>query len=85
MTSDELAKYTEDFISRCASRIRGVGNDQYSHADFYQTFEEMDPLELCDWLSEELEDVANYAAMLSIRLGRFREGMSLLYGGRTRD
>lgn len=72
MTSAQLAEYTAEFITAATSRVIGVGDAQYSQGSS-QKFEDMPLPELFDWMDEELQDVAVYAAMLSIRLRRLRD------------
>lgn len=69
LTSDELAQYVADFVVDAASRVRGVGNDQYSFPG-YQKFEAMTLPELFEYADEELLDLLNYCVMLRIRLIR---------------
>lgn len=69
LTSDELAEYVADFVVDAASRVRGVGNDQYSFPG-YQKFEAMTLPELFEYADEELLDLMNYCVMLRIRLIR---------------
>lgn len=69
LTSDELAEYVADFVVDAASRVRGVGNDQYSF-EGYQKFEAMTLPELFEYADEELLDLMNYCVMLRIRLIR---------------
>ena len=71
MTSEQLAAHVRAFIENAKNRVRGVGDQQYSSGDM-QRFEVMPLAELLDWADEELQDVAVYAAMLSIRLERIR-------------
>lgn len=72
MTSLALAQYVEEFIHGATERVCGVGHDQYDQGADGQRFEHMNLLELMDWADEELQDVAVYAAMLSIRVRRMR-------------
>lgn len=74
MTSAQLAEYTAEFITAATSRVIGVGDQQYSQGSS-QKFEDMPLPELFDWMDEELQDVAVYAAMLSIRLRRVRDAV----------
>lgn len=74
MSSDDLALYVRQFIERATARVKGVGNDQYNEGD-YQKFEAMPLDELLDMLQEELQDAAVYAAMLDIRIKRYRDAL----------
>lgn len=71
MTTEELADAVEDFIVQAITRVKGVGDDQYSQGDT-QKFEGMDIDELFIWAKEELYDVVNYSVMLGIRLDRLQ-------------
>lgn len=74
MTSEDLAREVEDFIGRATARIAGVGQEQYDDGEG-QKFERLPLNNLFDWAQEELEDIANYAAMLSIRIGRVKQAV----------
>lgn len=77
LSSEELAGYAQQFITDCANRIKGVGNEQYSEAG-YQKFEAMDLDELFEYIEEELRDVPNYCTMLYIRIRRLREALKII-------
>ena len=66
VSSEELASFTECLASMTSSRIRGVGNEQYSRGNGQQ-FEGMTSEELTEGLLEELADVVGYASMLAIK------------------
>jgi hypothetical protein len=83
-SSDDLANFTEELIHKSVSRIRGVGNQQYSEGE-YQKFEAMDIDDLFECVNEELFDIVNYAAMLFIRLERLRRGFKLGEGDDVDD
>lgn len=74
MTSEQLADYVSDFIVACTTRVRGVGDEQYSEGT-HQKFEAMGVDELFDWAMEEVQDLAVYAAMLHIRLDRVKQAI----------
>lgn len=74
MTSEELATEVAQFVAECASRISGVGRDQYE-LNGHQKFEELDLDELFQYAEEELQDIANYACFLAIRLRRIRAAL----------
>jgi acid stress-induced BolA-like protein IbaG/YrbA len=67
MSSDELASFTEVLTSLAQARTRGTGHDQYAQADGQQ-FEGMTPVEVAEYMLEELADVVNYAAMSAIKI-----------------
>lgn len=69
LTSEQLAQYVADAVVDAASRIKGVGKEQYSEGS-YQKFEAMPLIELFEYADEELLDLVNYALMLRIRLIR---------------
>lgn len=69
LSTDDLAQYVADFTIDAASRVRGVGHDQYS-AEGYQKFETLTLPELFTYADEELLDMMNYCVMLRIRLIR---------------
>ncbi len=77
LTADDLADGVRDFIDRATERITGIGADQYDNEDG-QKFERLPINDLFDWADEELLDIANYAAMLSIRLRRIKAGVDLV-------
>lgn len=74
MTSPQLAAFVSDFIGRCSERVLGVGHEQYAEEES-QRFEDLPLGELVEYLSEELQDIAVYAAMLDIRLHRWKQAM----------
>lgn len=74
MSSEELAEAVMDFMAKCASRIKGVGNKQYAE-DGYQKFEVMDLDDLLEYILEEIRDIPNYCAMLEIRIQRLRQAL----------
>lgn len=74
MTSQQLADYVAEFIGRATARVTGVGDQQYSR-DGFQKFEAIPLEELLLMLQEELQDAAVYAAMLDIRVQRYRDAM----------
>lgn len=75
MTSEELADEVESLIRKCRDRVLGVGNEQYSREDGSQNFEHLPFPELFEWISEELQDVVAYAAMLNVRVSRLAEAL----------
>lgn len=76
LRSEDLAGFVAEFITHCAGRIRGVGDEQYSmEGDSFQKFESMTLDELILGFLEEIQDIANYSAMLYIRLERIRQAL----------
>ena len=69
MSSEALAEHTEKVVTRVMSRIRGVGDEQYSEGD-HQKFESMSIEELMEWTLEEVEDTIAYAVFQHIRFSR---------------
>ena len=74
MTVDELSRRANVFFDGVVERLEGVGAEQYS-AGSTQLFETMPLGKLETYMREELQDVAAYALMLSIRLDRLVEGI----------
>lgn len=67
MKSSELAQEVRNFAEFCATRIEGVGDEQYSEGD-KQRFESYSPEKLLSMIDEELADIVNYSVMTRIRL-----------------
>lgn len=74
LSSEELGEFCVEFNSEAQGRINGVGNKQYSQGGF-QKFETMELDELLEYAEEEVLDIANYAAMMFIRLRRLRQAL----------
>lgn len=74
LSSEELGEFTTEFIAEAVSRVNGVGNEQYSEGSF-QKFESMDLDDLLEYAEEEVLDIANYSAMMFIRLRRLRQAL----------
>lgn len=70
MTPKELANEVAAFIEASTSRITGIGAEQYHQPGKPQKFETMQFEDLATYYREELMDIANYAAMTSIRIDR---------------
>lgn len=77
MSSDSTANYIGSLITRCQSRIKGVGNDQYFNGEF-QKFEVMSDDDLIIGLMEEIEDAVNYLGFLHIKVNRLRAMRALV-------
>lgn len=75
MSSDELAQACAEEIAECVTRIKGVGNDQYSEGG-HQKFETLDLDELFEYSLEELQDIMNYTVFLTIRLRRIQKALN---------
>jgi hypothetical protein len=80
VTSEQLANYVEEFIRDAQARVKGTGDEQYSEGD-QQKFETMPLPELFRWADEELQDIAVYAAMLSLRLQRLKLSVARQWDG----
>jgi hypothetical protein len=74
MSSEDLQDFTVQFNEEAQARIKGPGNDEYT-MDGHQKFEEMELDELIEYAEEEVLDLANYCAMLFIRLRRIRNAL----------
>lgn len=69
MTADDLAQYVAKFIDAARERITTIGAEQYDHGS-RQAFEDMPLITLLNAAREEAQDLAGYAAMIDIRIGR---------------
>jgi len=67
VSTDDLTSFIESFASLRASRVRGVGHDQYSHAKG-QKFESFTFSDTIRELIEELADASNYIDFLAIKM-----------------
>ena len=74
MTSQELAAFQQKFSEWSRQRIMTDGLRQYDRGD-RQAFEDLDFPTLITYAQEELADIVNYAAMLSIKLQRLKESV----------
>ena len=74
MTSQQLADFQEDFTRWSRRRILTDGLKQYDRGD-RQAFEDLDFPTLIVYAQEELADIVNYCAMLSIKLERLKESV----------
>lgn len=70
MTSSELAEHVMLLCEKAQERVLGVGADQYDDGIAGQRFESYTVDELLKEMQDELIDVINYAAMLSIMVER---------------
>lgn len=67
VSTDDLTSFIESFASLRASRVRGVGADQYALAKG-QKFESFTVTDTIRELIEELADASNYIDFLAIKL-----------------
>ena len=67
VSTDDLTSFIESFASLRASRVRGVGADQYAIAQG-QKFEAFTIPDIIRELVEELADASNYIDFLAIKL-----------------
>jgi hypothetical protein len=67
VSTNDLTSFIESFASLRASRVRGVGHDQYSHAKG-QKFESFTFSDTIRELVEELADASNYIDFLAIKM-----------------
>jgi hypothetical protein len=67
VSTDDLTSFIESFASLRASRVRGVGADQYALAQG-QKFEAFTIPDIIRELVEELADASNYIDFLAIKL-----------------
>jgi hypothetical protein len=67
VSTDDLTSFIESFASLRASRVRGVGADQYALAKG-QKFEAFTVEDTIRELVEELADASNYIDFLAIKL-----------------
>ena len=74
MTSQELADFQEVFARWSRRRILTDGLQQYDRGN-RQAFEDLDFPTLIVYAQEELADIVNYCAMLSIKLERLKESV----------
>jgi len=67
VTTEDLTSFIESFASLRASRVKGVGHEQYSHSKG-QKFESFTTSDTIRELIEELADASNYIDFLAIKL-----------------
>jgi len=77
VSTEDLTSFIESFASLRASRVRGVGHDQYSHAQG-QKFESFTPADTVRELIEELADASNYIDFLAIKLLNLQHTIDLV-------
>jgi len=67
VATEDLTSFIESFASLRASRVKGVGHEQYSHAKG-QKFESFTTSDTIRELIEELADASNYIDFLAIKM-----------------
>ena len=77
VSTDDLTSFIESFASLRASRVRGVGADQYSLAKG-QKFESFTTSDTIRELIEELADASNYIDFLAIKLLNLQHTIDLV-------
>ena len=77
VSTDDLTSFIESFASLRASRVRGVGADQYAIAQG-QKFESFTTGDTIKELIEELADASNYIDFLAIKLLNIQHTMDLV-------
>jgi hypothetical protein len=77
VSTDDLTSFIESFASLRASRVRGVGADQYAIAQG-QKFESFTTSDTIKELIEELADASNYIDFLAIKLLNIQHTIDLV-------
>ena len=77
VSTEDLTSFIESFASLRASRVRGVGADQYSLAQG-QKFESFTTGDIIRELVEELADASNYIDFLAIKLLNIQHTIDLV-------
>jgi hypothetical protein len=77
VSTEDLTSFIESFASLRASRVRGVGADQYSLAQG-QKFESFTTSDIIKELIEELADASNYIDFLAIKLLNLQHTIDLV-------
>jgi hypothetical protein len=77
VSTDDLTSFIESFASLRASRVRGVGAQQYSLAQG-QKFEAFTTSDIIRELVEELADASNYIDFLAIKLLNLQHTIDLV-------
>ena len=77
VSTDDLTSFIESFASLRASRVRGVGADQYAIAQG-QKFESFTTSDTIRELIEELADASNYIDFLAIKLLNLQHTIDLV-------
>lgn len=77
VSTEDLTSFIESFASLRASRVKGVGHQQYSHAKG-QKFESFTTADTVRELIEELADASNYIDFLAIKLLNLQQTIDLV-------
>jgi len=77
VSTEDLTSFIESFASLRANRVKGVGHDQYSHAQG-QKFESFTTSDTIKELIEELADASNYIDFLAIKLLNIQHTIDLV-------
>ena len=77
VSTEDLTSFIESFASLRASRVRGVGADQYAIAQG-QKFESFTTSDTIRELIEELADASNYIDFLAIKLLNLQHTIDLV-------
>lgn len=77
VSTEDLTSFIESFASLRASRVRGVGADQYAIAQG-QKFESFTVADTIRELIEELADASNYIDFLAIKLLNLQHTIDLV-------
>ena len=77
VSTEDLTSFIESFASLRATRVKGVGHDQYSHAKG-QKFESFTTSDTIRELIEELADASNYIDFLAIKLLNIQHTIDLV-------
>ena len=77
VTTEDLTSFIESFASLRATRVKGLGHEQYSHAKG-QKFESFTTSDTIRELIEELADASNYIDFLAIKLLNIQHTIDLV-------
>ncbi len=77
VSTEDLTSFIESFASLRANRVKGVGHEQYSHAQG-QKFEAFTTSDTIRELIEELADASNYIDFLAIKLLNIQHTIDLV-------
>ena len=77
VSTEDLTSFIESFASLRATRVKGVGHEQYSHAKG-QKFESFTTSDTVRELIEELADASNYIDFLAIKLLNIQHTIDLV-------
>ena len=77
VNTEDLTSFIESFASLRASRVKGIGAEQYSHSKG-QKFESFTTQDTIRELIEELADASNYIDFLAIKLLNLQHTIDLV-------